>query len=271
LSPDDSTNPSPLYQLPPEGWPAELQPQPPPTRTWGYLDLLLMVVFAVASVLVLSVLAVAVLFVLSHLFGWDLNIEDPRVLGPLNVAIQILFWGALFGFIYAVITVKYRLPFGDSIGWRDYEGSAFRYFIWGPALAIAVVLLSTLLPKVEEKLPFERLLEEPMVLGILAAFGILLAPLLEEMFFRGFLYPVFERSLGAVYAVFVTSVFFSLVHGVQYGWRWQNLLLLLGVGAVFGALRARTQSILPSTFLHAGYNATLFAAVFAAGEHLDKL
>jgi hypothetical protein len=95
--------------------------------------------------------------------------------------------------------------------------------------------------------------------------------LLEEMFFRGFLYPVFERSLGAAFAVFATSALFSLVHGMQYGWRWQNLLMLLGVGAVFGMLRARTESILPSTFLHAGYNATLFAAVFVAGEHLDKL
>ena len=108
-------------------------------------------------------------------------------------------------------------------------------------------------------------------MGMLAVFGILLAPVVEEMFFRGFLYPVFERSHGAVSAVLATSTLFSLVHGVQYGWRWQNLLMLLGVGAVFGTLRARTHSILPSAFLHAGYNATLFAAVFVAGEQLDKL
>lgn len=271
MSLNDPINPLQPYEIPSEGWPPELQPQPPVPRTWGYVDLLLIAVFAGAALLVLSVLGIVAVFVLSYALGWDLDIEDPRVQGPLNVAIQILFWAALFGFIYAVITIKYRLPFGDSIGWRAYEGSAFQYFVWGPVLAIGVVLISTLLPKVDEKLPFEKLLEEPMVLGMLAVFGILIAPLLEEMFFRGFLYPVFERSHGAASAVFTTSALFSLVHGVQYGWRWQNLLILLGVGVVFGMLRARTQSILPSTFLHAGYNATLFAAVFVAGEQLSKL
>ena len=58
---------------------------------------------------------------------------------------------------------------------------------------------------------------------------------------------------------------------MQYGWRWQNLLMLLGVGAVFGTLRARTGSILPSTLVHASYNATLFAAVYLAGDQLEKL
>ena len=271
MPPSDPTYSYQPYDIPPEESSAELPPEPPAPRSWGYLDLLLMTVFAGAALLVLSVLGVTVVFALNYVFGWDLKIEDPLVQGPLNVGIQILFWGALFGFIYAVITIKYRLPFGDSIGWRAYDGSAFQYFVRGPVLAIVVVLLSTLLPKVDEKLPFEKLLEEPIVLAMLAVFGVLIAPLLEEMFFRGFLYPVFERSLGTAFAVFATSALFSLVHGMQYGWRWQNLLMLLGVGAVFGILRARTASILPSTFLHAGYNATLFAAVIVAGEHLDKL
>jgi len=230
-----------------------------------------MAVFAVVALLVLSVLGVVVILGLGYVFDWNLDMESTRVQGPLNVAIQVLFWAALFAFIYAIVTMKYGLRFGPAIGWTDYKGTALQYFLWGPVLAIIVVLLSTFLPKVDEKLPFEKLLEDPMVMGILAVFGILMAPLLEEMFFRGFLYPVFDRSLGAASAVFITSALFSLVHGVQYRWRWQNLLMLLAVGAVFGTLRARTRSILPSTFLHAGYNATLFAAVFAAGDQLDKL
>lgn len=271
LPPNDPTDAYRPYDIPPEESSLELPPEPPAPRSWGYSDLIVVAVFAAVALLVLSVLGITAVFALNYFLGWDLKVEDPLVQGPLNVGIQILFWGALFAFIYGLITIKYRLPFGDSIGWRAFDGSAFQYFVRGPVLAIVVVLLSTFLPKVDEKLPFEKLLEEPMVLVMLAVFGILIAPLLEEMFFRGFLYPVFERSLGAAFAVFATSALFSLVHGVQYGWRWQNLLMLLGVGVVFGMLRARTASILPSTFLHAGYNATLFAAVFAAGEHIDKL
>ena len=45
----------------------------------------------------------------------------------------------------------------------------------------------------------------------------------------------------------------------------------MAVGAVFGTLRARTGSILPSTLVHASYNATLFIAVYLAGDQLEKL
>jgi membrane protease YdiL (CAAX protease family) len=64
-------------------------------------------------------------------------------------------------------------------------------------------------------------------------------------------------------AVVGTSALFSLVHGIQYSWRWQNLLLLLAVGMAFGCVRARTGSVIATTLIHAAYNATLFTALFA--------
>jgi membrane protease YdiL (CAAX protease family) len=72
-------------------------------------------------------------------------------------------------------------------------------------------------------------------------------------------------------AVLISSSLFSLVHAQQYGWRWQNLVLLLYVGIVLGTVRARTGSIVPSTLLHAGYNAALSTALLAAGDELYKV
>jgi len=276
LEPDNPTGSYAPIELPREPTsPAPPPFEPPSTpvqpETWGYLDLVFLIVFAVVALVMLLVLGGAVLHGLSFAFGFEVNIEEPRVQGPLNIAISMLMWAAVFTFIYLIISVKYQLPFGPAIGWVRFEGSPARYLWSGPLLAIVVVPLSALLPKVDEKLPFELLLEDPMVMALLAVFGVLIAPVVEEMFFRGFMFPVFERSLGLVFAVLATSAVFSLVHGMQYGWRWQNLLMLLGVGAVFGTLRARTGSILPSTLVHASYNATLFAAVYLAGDQLEKL
>lgn len=271
LRPDDPTGPYSPIELPSE--PAPLLPPAAPDQpeTWGYLDLLYLLVFGVIALFMLSVIAVGGLYGLGFVFDREINIEEPRIQGPLNVAISMLLWAAVFAFIYLIVAVKYRLRFGPSIGWVRYEGSPVQYLATGPVLAITVVVVSTLLPQVDEKLPLEILLEDPLVMSLLAVFGIFFAPVLEETFFRGFLFPVFERSRGAGFAVFVTSALFSLVHGTQYDWRWQNLLLLLGVGAVFGTLRARTGSILPSTLVHASYNATLFAAFAVAGEPFEKL
>lgn len=276
MEPENPTGPYSQIELPrepPSPAPPPFEPPNAPVQpeSWGYLDLVYLIVFAVIALVMLSVLGVAVLYGLSFVFGFDFNIEEPRVQGPLNVGISMLMWAAVFAFIYLIISVKYQLRFGPAIGWVRFEGSALRYLWSGPLLAIVVVLLSTLLPKVDEKLPFELLLEDPLVMALLSVFGVLVAPVVEEMFFRGFMFPIFERSLGLAFAVFATSAVFSLVHGVQYGWRWQNLLMLLAVGAVFGTLRARTGSILPSTLVHASYNATLFAAVYVAGDQLEKL
>jgi membrane protease YdiL (CAAX protease family) len=119
-----------------------------------------------------------------------------------------------------------------------------------------------------EPLPIEELFGDRLSLILLSVFGVLIAPVVEELVFRGFFFTVIEQSHGPLAAVLATSAFFSVLHARQYGWHWQNLLLLALVGIVFGAVRARTQSVVPSTMLHAGYNATLFAGMFAAGDQL---
>ena len=254
----------------PTGDTSSLTVEPVP-RWWTYWDLLYLVLFTVAALLLIWVICNVGLFGLNFVFGWDVDIEAPYVRAPLAVAIQLLFWVAVFAFIYTVITVKYGLAFGPAIGWTAYGGRGAYYLYSGVALAIAVASISTLLPKPEGSVPFEELLQDPVGVALLVIFGVLVAPVVEEMLFRGFIFSVVDRSLGAVAAVVSTSLLFSLPHGVQYGWRWQNLLLLTAVGVVFGTVRAWTGSVRPSTLLHASYNATLFAGLLFAGEQVERL
>ena len=258
--------------------PGEALPQAPaaPTRPpgsgwWTYWDLLYLLLFSVPALLLITVVCTAALFGLSFLSGWEVDIEAPQVKAPLAIAIQLLLWVAVFAFIYAVVTIKYGLAFGPAIGWTSYSGRGPYYLYSGVALAIAVALISTLLPKPEGEVPFEALLKDPVSIALLAIFGVLVAPVVEEMLFRGFIFSVVDRSLGAAAAVVSTSLLFSLPHGVQYGWRWQNLLLLTPLGVAFGTVRAWTGSVRPSALMHASYNATLFAGLLFAGEHVEKL
>lgn len=243
---------------------------PPRPGGWTYLDVFLFLLFAIPAQLA----AVAVCVGGFHLFEWVTGAEStfPASLteAPLVVAVQFVWWALLLGFIYGVISIKHQLPFWPAIGWKSLNRPPAVYLLWGILLAVSVAALSHLLPMSSEKMPIEDLIRDRDSLILLSVYGVLFAPAVEELVFRGFLYTVVERSRGPLLAVLVTSVVFSLPHASQYGWRWQNLLLLTYVGIIFGTVRARTQSVVPSTLLHVGYNATLFAGLFAAGDKIFR-
>lgn len=97
------------------------------------------------------------------------------------------------------------------------------------------------------------LYESAVWLPLLYVAFVLMAPLFEELLFRGFLIPGLSSSplLGTAGAVVVSAVMWALVHG-QYGWIDKTVVLALGL--VLGAARARTGSTLLAVGLHALVN-----------------
>src|ERR1700742_942822 len=90
--------------------------------------------------------------------------------------------------------------------------------------------------------------------------AVLLAPLVEETVFRGYLYPLFARMAynvtrrfglqqpeairtGMFSSVVLTGVLFGLMHGAQLGWTWSVVALLILVGVIFTFVRARTGTV----------------------------
>ena len=87
-----------------------------------------------------------------------------------------------------------------------------------------------------------------------AVLGVLVAPLVEETIFRGFLYPVIARRLGIAAGVLITGMLFGLLHAAQLWGGWGQIVLLIVVGVVLTAVRARTGTVSASYFVHLGYN-----------------
>jgi membrane protease YdiL (CAAX protease family) len=133
---------------------------------------------------------------------------------------------------------------------------------------------------------------------LLMAFGVLLAPLMEEIAFRGFLLPALataydwlslERSpqglrrwemtsghtKGAViFGAIFSNIPFALMHAPQLQHAWGPVAVIFGVGLVFAWVRVKTHSVACSTLLHATYNLTIFAwtlIVTGGFRHLEKL
>lgn len=80
------------------------------------------------------------------------------------------------------------------------------------------------------------------------------AGVVEETSFRGYLQRPIERRYGAVVAILVTGSLFGFAHFTHPEVGLALLPYYLAVGAVYGALAYLTDSILPSMALHAGGN-----------------
>ena len=180
------------------------------------------------------------------------------------------------GIIWMVTLVRRRSPqgFWREIRW-NWPGSsrALGYGLAGMALAMAVDVASAYLP-MPKTLPVDELFRSTHAAFTMAAFGIIVAPFLEETFFRGFLYPVLARGIGAGLAIGFTSAAFALVHQQQLAHSWMPLLILFLVALVFTSTRSRTRSLSCAWMMHVGYNSALFMLAFVATDgfkHMEKI
>jgi len=98
-----------------------------------------------------------------------------------------------------------------------------------------------------------------LVLGLLLL--AVLAPLVEELIFRGLIYGWIAGRWGTIPAFFLSSLAFAAAH-----WEPAHVVLVLPLGLLFGWLRRRTDSLLPSLFAHIFNNGfALIAAVYLPG------
>jgi hypothetical protein len=107
----------------------------------------------------------------------------------------------------------------------------------------------------------EDLIKGRASLLLLGFFAVTLGPLCEELAFRGFLQPLLVATFGAVGGVLLQAVPFAVLHGAEYAWSWQQLILMFVAGSAFGWMRHRTGSTAASTYMHAGFNLVVFAGM----------
>lgn len=89
---------------------------------------------------------------------------------------------------------------------------------------------------------------------------VVMAPLFEEAFFRGFLFESLKVSrLGGWGAVILTSLFWMAVH-FQYDW--YGLLTIAVLGLIIGAARLKTESIAVAAVLHVVNNFMAMASLY---------
>lgn len=180
----------------------------------------------------------------------------PLKRSAVQMVYQLLIYLLLLGVLYLLVAWRYQRPFWRSLGWRVFR-LPFLCAAAGPVLAITASELGVLLKA--PPIPFiEDLISDRRSLFIMMLFLTVFGPVFEELVFRGFLFPLLARSLGAWPGILLAAMLFAVVHGSQYRWQWQQLSLVWFAGVVFGFVRYKTGSTAAATLVHTGYNAAFF-------------
>lgn len=236
--------------------------------TWSGWNVLAIAVFTGVTILVFTLIA---LFAVRALPEYrNVPIADLATNAKVVIGAQAAAYPVVLLFIFLLVRTKADEPFGQAVQWNWPGVTAPAFLAGGVVLALVVDGLARFLP-IPKSLPMDTFFHDASSAYMMAAFGITLAPLLEEMFFRGLLFPLLRRSFGVVVGVLLTALAFAAIHGAQLGYAWAPVLSIFVVGVVFTLVRFRTNSVAASFLMHCGYNFALFAALWIASDHYRHL
>ena len=238
---------------------------------WNLVDVFFIACFGIVSQAIMLWIAIGVARSLAIFHGKADLANNALVVVPAQTVAYLL----LIAFMMQIVKVKYGADFFKALQWNPPPLTSALVAVaagFGCAFLSQIVyaLFSRWVPK---SVPMDELFRDRSSGFILAFFGIFVAPLIEELFFRGFLFPALARVTGTVVSVVLTSVAFALIHSPQLAHAWVPLTAILLFSFCLTIVRARTKSVAIAVLMHAGYNATLFIMTFIATQgfrHMER-
>jgi membrane protease YdiL (CAAX protease family) len=263
--------PEPLDAGIPLGAPAAPEVRPPSPPAWDWHDLVLLVGLGAGAAGLAYAATMLGYVALSARWGWHVPPQSGEARSFLSLALQMVFYVLLFAAVYALVALRRRRPFWKALSWqRPSLRSTARFFAAGIVLSAAVEFAPTLFPD-RSNFPLREFFTSPAVAYAVGVFAVLIAPLMEELIFRGVLFAIFESRVGMTFAIVSTAVLFTAMHIPEYEGAWNHLFLLLLVGLVFSAARGWTRSLAPSVILHAAYNLTQVFLLYMGTQQFRTL
>lgn len=144
-----------------------------------------------------------------------------------------------------------KRPLGEAAGLRPCSGWTVGFCAFGAmGLFVLINLVLALLPE-NWMAEYGKAMRLSTETGLVPALAVAVsAPLAEELVFRGIIQSRLERAMPVWIAIVLQAALFGFIHGtpVQIGYAFV-------IGVIFGILRWRTGSILPTIAAHAVFNA----------------
>ena len=211
-------------------------------------------------------------YVAAIVVGTPIRLLGLEVEGPTLALLGVSIQGVVVVLLLRIMVVGTQALTWSEMGMRRPDRAALREFVWGAVLAgpvvvvtavVIVALVGALGQEPSAPLPATGS-SAGLLLNLLT--GAVIAPIYEELFFRGFAQTSWRRMGGPTRAVIRSSLLFAFVHALdQTG---DTFAVALGVAAVAAGARLPVALVLGVIFdrrgslwvpigLHATFNAIL--------------
>lgn len=287
---------APVYTWPPAQEPlVAMQPPAPPPPPRLLPNILHTVIFGVVAGFTFITGAITTVLSLMAFEHISIRVLQAKLVHSVAwmITAQAVWYVELWGLAILVFGLWWGRSLFQGISWNGVNAGRwfFRLAAIGLGTGAAITLAGNFVPIPHTTPILKDIQASTASAWVLMIFGITLAPLTEELAFRGFLLPslinIFRwmqrrrmigegtvRGFGIPLSIVITSVLFAVVHAAQVSQAWGPVLLIGLVSVVLCIVRLRTSSVAAGVVVHASYNFLLFAALLYQTDwfrHLDKL
>jgi len=146
-----------------------------------------------------------------------------------------------------------------------------RYLVTIPVIMLAGFIINAvfsyygIMPEIQDVVQWVLAEDSAIVLACLIFFGIIVAPIMEEIIFRGFLVPALKSYFGIRYAIFISAAVFAAVHMDMFAF-----LQIFILGVLLGYLYEKTQSLAASIVVHILHNSLTLALLMYFKFFMDS-
>lgn len=203
--------------------------------------------------------------------------EKTVKLSPALLVSNIIFQAGMVGILVLAMAFRVRISEWLGLRWKHWPW----VFLIGPLTVVAMWTVFAVIQVsgymrwmesigVETVQDTVKLLQEskdPVVIALMAAAAVIVAPVCEEIVFRGYLYGAAKKFAGAAGAALFSGIIFGMAHGSVAA-----MLPLCVFGVVLAVIYEKTGSIWAPMFVHFCFNAATVAVqliVRAYGIPLD--
>lgn len=207
---------------------------------------------------------VALVTLIEFPLGW---LNTPKNLNEMAGLLNFLIVGfgdvAIYFLIIVIFMYLIRRPFSDLGFVKPAKRFIGLGFIVGILLFVGIGYLGNYLTHIVGTPPPQSFavavsgLNYPWEFALLLLLGGVVAPIKEEMLFRGLIYPPLRQTHGRIKGMLLTGLFFAALHFdlVRF------IPLFLG-GVVLAWLYERSESIWPAVIAHGTWNILMAVALW---------
>ncbi len=194
----------------------------------------------------------------------------------LNIVLAIIVYLLL---VLVIIGIPWKLKVWRPVGgylrllglnrvllWRDILFAAVAFVVYLALSTGLIMIVSGLVPGFNSNQSQDLMIGKGLSpSNAILAFAalVVVAPVFEEIIFRGFLFGTLRRTIPVLAAALVTSIVFGVVHG-----QWNVGIDVFALSLISCFLRYKTGSLWPSIVLHMTKNGLAFYLLYILGRGL---